>query len=250
MKGEKYKLTNFIEHHNSFSTHTDRKARGGISCFLKSDLLSLVSEINTDTPNHILVRFLNGNTVFSSYIAPINSPYSDPSDFSYVANAFVPIDNKCLVFGGGDLNSRVGDLPHSRPPLNFEYDTNCDEYVNEHGKEVINICNAFSCYVVNNLHSPHKNFSGDYTFLKGNRKAQNDLLLANQPALSTLKNFVIHKEGWNPSDHSPVSVECNMEFTSKSSGLSASKDILTEAIPTISLRPKKVKTLNVDKPSW
>ena len=246
MKGEKYKLTNFTDYHNSFSTHADRKARGGVSCFLKNELVPLVTEVNRDSPDHILVRFSNGNIVFSSYIAPIDSPFCDPTDFTYVANAFVPTDNKCLVFGGGDLNSRIGDLPQERPPPNFMYDTNCDDFINEHGKEVMLICNSFSCFVLNNLHSPSKHFPGDFTFQKSNRKAQNDLLLANLPALSTLKNFVVHKEGWNPSDHSPVSVECQMVFTSASTGLNASKDILTEGASTASPRPKKIQKLDVD----
>ncbi len=163
LKGEKYKLKNFTDYHNAFSIHTDRKARGGVSCFLKCNLLPLVSEVNRDSSDHILLRFSNGNIVFSSYIAPIDSPYCDPTEFSYVANAFVPIDNKCVVFGGGDLNSRVGDLPQTKPPTNFTYTSNCDDYVNEHGKEVMNICNSFSCYVLNNLHSPSKHFPGDFT---------------------------------------------------------------------------------------
>ena len=101
VKGEKYKLDSFSEHHNPFSSHEDRKPRGGVSCFIKNSLLKHIESIDLSFSNHILVRFNNGNIVFSSYIAPVDSPYCDPTEFSYVAIAFVPINNEAIVIGGG-----------------------------------------------------------------------------------------------------------------------------------------------------
>ena len=151
VKGESFKMSNFIDYHNLYSTHADRKPRGRVSCFIKNTLLPFVSEIHKNIPGHIVVRFLNGQVIFSSYIAPADSPYCDPSEFSHVANAFTPLDNECLVFGGGDLNGRVGDLQISSPPNNGRYRSNCDQIVNGHGKEIVGICRSFSCYIVNNL---------------------------------------------------------------------------------------------------
>ena len=222
LKCERYKLPSFVDYHNSYSTHIDRKARGGVSCFIKSLLLPFVSEINKDSSGHIRLHFTNGNIVFCSYIAPVDSPYCDPVDFCNVANAFVPTNSKCTIFGGGDLNGRVGDVPQTAPPPNGMYRSNCDTVVNEHGKEIMNICESFSCYVINNLNIRRKHFDGEFTFRKGNRKSQNDIILANRAAISTINEFTIHKEGWNPSDHAPVSVQCRMTFTKQSMGVTDS----------------------------
>ena len=246
VKGEKFKLLSFNEYHNSFSTDMDRKPRGGVSCFINNSWMDFVEDVDVSSSDHILVRLNNGTIVFSSYVAPADSPYCDPLDFSNVANAFVPASNEIIIFGGGDLNRRVGDTPQLRAPTNGIYRTNCDDQVNEHGREIMNICNSFGCYVVNNLNIGGKIFDGNFTFQKGTRRAQNDVLLANQAALSAIKHFTIHREGWNPSDHYPISSECSMTFTMKSTGLSAAKDILTERVSATVTRARKVKAPDVD----
>ena len=245
VKGEKFKLNSFNEYHNAFSTQDDRKARGGVSCFIKNHLMDFIDTVDKDLSDHIIVRFNNGNVIFSSYIAPIDSPYFDPLDFSHLANAFFPV-RETVVFGGGDLNGRVGNTPNLLPPSNGCYRVNCDDTLNDHGKEIVNICKSFDCYVVNNLNYGNKIFDGNFTFQKGNRKAQNDILLANRAALSSIKNFIVHREGWNPSDHFPISAECRMTFKKDSVGVTASKDILTERVSTSLSRNKRIKTSEVD----
>ena len=245
VKGEKYKLPSFTDYHNPYSDHMDRKPRGGVSCFISNSCVDFVEDVDRSSSDHILIRLTNGTIVFSTYVAPADSPYYDPLDFSNVANAFVPA-RESIIFGGGDLNGRVGDIPRLSPPVNGCYHTNCDGHVNEHGREIMNICDSFGCYVVNNLNMGGKTFDGNFTFRKGSRCAQNDVVLANQVALSFIKQFTIHREGWNPSDHYPISVECTLTFTKKSSGLSAAKDILTERISTNISRAKKIKPVDVD----
>ena len=245
-KQEKYKLASYTEHHNPYSDEKDRKARGGVSCFIKDCMVEYIEEVNKTTAGHISVRFKNGDMVFSTYIAPQDSPFYDPMDFCNVANSFVPIDNKRLVLGGGDLNGRFGDMPRTVCPTNGIYRDNCDPVVNDHGKEIISICKTFSCHVINNLNVPGKVFDGDFTFRKGPRKSQNDTILANKSAISALKKFTIHKMGWNPSDHAPVSVQCAMEFTKESIGLNASKDLLTERVNESIVRPKRINRQDVD----
>ena len=144
------------------------------------------------------------------------------------------------------MNGRISDLPVTLPLINGSYRHNCDVTTNDHGKEIMNICRSFSCFPVNNLDMGQKHFDGDFTFRKGDRKSQNDIVLANQPALSVIRSFTIHKEGWNPSDHAPVSIICPMSFSRKSLGLHASKDILTERVSTSVTRPKRISRLNVD----
>ena len=246
VKGEKYKLTSFVEHHNSYSSNEDKKPRGGISCFIKSELIPFISEIRKDVTGHIRLKFTNGSVVFSSYIAPLDSPYADPMDFTNVANTFYSSDEGSIIFGGGDLNGRVGDVPQTITPFGGLYRKNCDHVLNEHGREIIRICESFSCYVINNLNIHGKQFEGDFTFRKGNRTSQNDIILANKTALTSIISFKIHKDGWNPSDHYPISVKCCMTFTKSSTGLSASKDILTERVKTAVDKPKKICKSDVD----
>ena len=246
VKGERYKLKNFTDFHNPFSDHTDHKPRGGISCFVCSELLPFVSEIKKDAPGHIAITFINGQIIFSSYIAPIDSPYYNPTEFCNVANAFMSSEDNFMVLGGGDLNSRVGDVDTSLTPYSGTYKANCDQIVNGHGTEIMNICRSFSCYVVNNLSLGDKKFDGDFTFSKGGRKAQNDIVLANRLGLAAIKSFTIHKIGWNPSDHTPISIACEITFSREASGLNAAKDILTSSVSSTTTRPKPVRRQNVD----
>ena len=59
--------------------------------------------------------------MFGTYIAPSDSPYYNTTEFSNVANMFIPLNYNRVVFGGGDLNGRVGDITYSLPSKNMEY---------------------------------------------------------------------------------------------------------------------------------
>ena len=97
-------------------------------------------------------------------------------DLCNVANAFVQTDNRRLVLGGSDLSGRICDLPQEVCPANGTYRKNCDLVVNDHGKEIMDICRTFSCHVISNLSMQGKVFDGDFTFRKGARKSQNDII--------------------------------------------------------------------------
>ena len=96
---------------------------------------------------------------------------------------------------------------------------------------MIKICKAFNFFFVNNLIE----FDGDFTFRKGDRKSQNDILITNSNGLSKIESFNIHNTiNWNPSDHSPISVNVVISIIHKNFSSIASGDILTTAgEPTI-----------------
>ena len=58
-----------------------------------------------------------------------------------------------------------------------------------------------------------KRMDGNFTFMKGDRKSQNDLILSNRSGLSVVKSLEIHNTIWNPSDHDPVSVGVELDVT-------------------------------------
>ena len=144
IKGSRFCLPGFISFHNSRSTSDDKKPHGGVSCFLKKSIYHNVRKITKNISEMIIVELIDGHKLFSNYIAPIDSPYSDISAFSKVANMFIPKDSAHVVIGGGDLNARVGDISQ-KLPLNCIYRENVDSNVNEHGKILRNICNSYNC---------------------------------------------------------------------------------------------------------
>ena len=150
------------------------KPRGGVSCFVVPGYLRHIKYIDTKIPDNIIVTFKNGDVVFASYIAPCDSPYSNITDFSNVANVFTSMNENCVVLGGGDMNGRVADIK-TKLPAGMVYRPNVDSVMNDHGKEIIKICKSFKCFIVNNLNFNGKIFDGEFTFYKGGRKSQNDI---------------------------------------------------------------------------
>ena len=70
-KGQYFKLEDFIEYHIAFSTHKEKKPRGGISCFITPSYLQYIEGINTQSPEHIAITFRSGDVVFRAYLIPI-----------------------------------------------------------------------------------------------------------------------------------------------------------------------------------
>ena len=94
------------------------------------------------------------------------------------------------------MNGRVGDRP-ANESNGMVYLPNVDVVVNDHGKEILKICRSFKCFIINNLKFNGKNFKSDFTFYRGNRKSQNDLLLANLAALNSIQTFSVYNNLWN-----------------------------------------------------
>ena len=246
-KNQLFDLNDFAAYHNPYSTVDDAKPRGGVSCFVLPDYLRYIKCVDISSPDHIVVRFKNGDTVFSSYIAPTDSPYFDVTDFSNIANAFSPVDKSRVVFGGGDMNGRVGTMKSSE---GLVYRQNVDNVLNDHGKEILKICKAFKCFIINNLNFNEKIFDGDFTFQKGGRKSQNDIILSNRTALQAIQNFKIHKEVWNPSDHCPVSVTFELKVLKDMFGIVASDDLICDLNEECYKKPKKISTKSVNWDSY
>ena len=120
---------------------------------------------------------MGNHTLFGAYITPRDSIYYEETCFGDLSNVFVPVDSSYAVIGGGDINSRVGDIKVVPLVERAMYRTNPDKEVNANGNILKRVCKNFKCYVVNNLSTLDKYFDGKITFNKGGRKSQVDLCL-------------------------------------------------------------------------
>ena len=90
------------------------------------------------------------------------------------------VNSSHIIIGGGDLNARVGNITQKLPFTNCKYRENADVTVNDYGRILRRICLSGKCYVISKLNIGTKMLDGGFTFQKGNRKSQNDLILTNE----------------------------------------------------------------------
>ena len=248
-KGTRFSIPDFNQYHNPLSDHNDRKPHGGVSCFIKNSMLPHIKKVYKNIQEMIVVEFAGGHKIFGCYIVPRDSPYSNEGDFAKIANMFSPKNCSSVIIGGGDVNSRVGDLK-MRLPGNCSYRKNVDEVINEYGKILSSVCQSERCFVVNNMDIDSISLEGDFTFMKGGRKSQNDLVLSNKSGLSVIKNFRIHNTIWNPSDHKPVSIEIDLDITNNNLAALASNDILSQHNLSDMKKAKKINHEQIDWDSY
>ena len=208
-------------------------------------LITLITAVNKNISETIVVDLFGGHTIFGNYVVPSSSPYFNDSSLTNIANRFQPKNCKRIVIGGGDLNARVGDI-QQRLPANCSYRKNVDEIVNDSGHTIRSICSTYNCFVVNNMNIGSVVCDGDFTFEKGGRKSQNDLVLANKHCLAVIRTFRIHDVSWNPSDHSPVSVTIDIDVTDRNIPVAASLDILYQHGADELKKPRRIHPDGID----
>ena len=193
-KGQKFELENFECVHNPYSDPGVSHPRGAVSCFISEKFKPYILNIDSSSDDLIRVLLRNDHVVFSCYVPPQESLYFNELCFSGVCNMFTPVDRNVCVIGGGDLNTRFGQLSRKMGPDKM-YSVNPDKEVNSHGKTLINICKSYKCYILNNLDFGDKIFDGNFTYRKKDKKSQVDVCLANTAALKHIDNFTIHDSG-------------------------------------------------------
>ena len=249
-KGEVYNIESFQSFHNSYSQPSCDHPRGGISCFIQMKIMKNISKVDIEVENFIILTLKGNHTLFGAYITPSDSLYFDETLFAELGNVFSPMDSNYSVIGGGDLNCRVGRLTVTPPLPQANYRQNPDPETNSHGKTLKRICKSYNYFVLNNLSLQDKVFDGKITYRKGERTSQVDLCLANVTALHVIDNFKILDIGWNPSDHSPVSISFSLPDIDENVAIFASEDINTTASIPARKKPTKVVSDNVNWQSY
>ena len=100
---------------------------------------------------------------------------------------------------------------------------------------------------MNNLSKGNITFDGKFTFHKGDRTAQNDIVIVNKPGLRNLTDFVIFDDlNWNPSDHTPITIKVSVSICRNNIRNLASKDIFTTSGEPELIRRKRINVNNTD----
>ena len=240
-KGQNFLLPGYNFYHNS-NKESHSVNYGGISCFIKYAVLPDISSVNCNFNNHIIVDFKNNFRLFGSYIHPFDSMYFNPETMHQIPLSFKHSER--AVIGGGDYNSRVGDIHYESLLPNQYYRKNPDCTVNSHGKLLIKILRSQNLSLLNNQTLGEKVFHGDFTYDKCGKKSQIDLCIANLPALSYVDAFHIHNIPFNFSDHLPISVKFNYAVHPKFILQEVSADLLTDATTVSSCKPSKLHNID------
>ena len=210
-KGQKFELFDYKAYHNPFSDVLCRQPCGGVSVFIHKSIQEFVEHVDKTHTNHIVVTFKGGHCIFGSYIPPSESIYFCEEFLWDIPFFFTPKDSNKMILGGGDLNSRVGDLRNKNTCI---YKKNPDSETNSNGRSLKQICNKYNIRTLNNLSIDGKVFDGDFTFCKDNRKSQVDLCLSNDCALDSIQAFRIYNLPINFSDYLPISSKLVFDINS------------------------------------
>lgn len=241
---QRFEVPPFVTINNPYNGKS-KKPRGGVSCFIQDNCLPFVKSVDKSTNDMICITLRGGHKVFSNYIPPVDSIFFKDEMFTCIANEFLPGDNGRIVFGGGDMNCRIGNLI-GKPGRCSEYRDNPDAETNSHGRFLNEICRSFNCFPLNNLTHKKKLFDGKFTYYKGNKKSQNDIILGNHKALDCIENFTIHEISFNPSDHFPLVVNCNFSAGVEDHMPKAAADLLTDAAVRSHKPSKKIRSPDVN----
>ena len=239
-KGQKFELSDYKAYHNPFSDALCRQPCGGVSAFIHKSIQEFIEHVDKTThTNHIVITLKGGHRIFGSYIPPSESIYFSEEYLWDLPFFFTPKDSNKIILGGGDLNSRMGDLRNKNSCV---YNENPDSELNSNGRTLKQICNKYDIHTLNNLSVTGKRFDGDFTYYKDNRRSQVDLCLSNVYALDSVKAFQIHKLPFNFSDHAPISAELIFDINSSIPTNYITADLLSNNGDDAGTKPRKVPT--------
>ena len=144
---------------------------------------------------------------FSIYITCEGSTYADPSSFGLLTQQLSECaSRKQVPILGGDFNSRVGALDEIQVDgMNWRYEKNCDKGTNLYGRTYFkDLCRTNKILPINHMKYKNKVFTGDFTYIKSNRKSQIDYCLTNNIGRKHITNFSVLPYSWHLSDHRPL----------------------------------------------
>lgn len=214
---------------------------GGISVYIKSNIVKGTSVIHGESPDFIWVclkksYFQLEDDIFIGfiYISPINSGVSNSQEyqsFELLEKDICKFKSKGKILIMGDLNSRVGSLPDFNvtdddkyTPVPDIYKTDEDDsccnrrnedsfYTNEYGKRLTELCIAAELRILNGR--TLGDLDGKLTCHKWNGSSVVDYGIVQSDIFYTIDYFKVHDFLGHLSDHSFISLGLKCKFKNR-----------------------------------
>ena len=150
---------------------------GGIAVYVENTTATHVFDVNYKTCFiSFRLDYAPSFIFIGTYIQPESSPYFNEGMFCDLNELLLSACEKNLIpIMGGDMNCRYGNLNVTFSSMNILYSENIDENSNHHGRTYgIDLCTSANIFPLNHL--KQKKFSGDFTYLKADKKSQIDFV--------------------------------------------------------------------------
>ena len=183
----------------------EERSRGGIALYVRNHLTKEVCNIMYD---ECFITFkLKESPSFlfiGVYIPPEGSRYEDIGAFARLSILLKDCQKKKITpFIGGDFNSRPGNLKDL--PLQWNYNENSDKNTNSYGETYFHdLCTVGRVMPVNHLIYNGKEFPGNFTYVKSDKRSQIDFVLTSSVGREYVEDYGIIENDWHLSDHRPI----------------------------------------------
>lgn len=165
--------------------------------------------------NHTFFNLEQDVYLCALYIPPHDSPYFDPDLFSNIETDIALFHRKGLIVLAGDFNARTGkendfitdesgkfipggDIP---PPPNLTKRQNFDNIVNDHGKQLLDLCKTCDLRILNGRSKGDT--LGKFTFHSINGISTVDYIIVSHDLFTSVQGFAV-KQPNIFSDHSQI----------------------------------------------
>ena len=168
VKGATLNLPGYTFLSNAYSDVDCTHPRGGVACFIHSDIAGYVTHVDYSFLDQLWISFSNC-VIGVAYIPPYGSKYLDSGAFVKLSEALHKYGSKVKILAG-DLNGRVGDNKFSLLPGVPTVDTvdnplgycrNVDQVTNTNGRKLIDTLSDNNMLIVNDLCVNNICFRGD-----------------------------------------------------------------------------------------
>ena len=215
---------------------------GVIAVYIKVDLaLHAFDTVFNDCYISFRLDFIPQLLFIGAYIQPKNSKYFSVDMYCDLSSFFIlSRERKLIPIMGGDINCRYSNLNILLHKSNLPYAENVDTSSNNHGLIYgTDLCVGGDIFPINHLLYRNKEFPGDFTYLKGDKKSQIDFAYTCKHALEYITKFEIHKENWHISDHRSIAITMSApKYISCANMLRRAKDVNYEFDPLLFI-PKR-----------
>ena len=198
------------------------RSSGGLLLYIKENLFNHVKILKSSAysiwleVNKNVFTNLDQNLIISAqYIPPVNSKYYDQNSLDTLRSDIVKFcDDNTPTILIGDFNSRTGNIPDNLEmdpnfyqsglqPTEFRPRENCDEAVNQQGKNLVNSLIGKNMRILNGRTSGDS--VGNFTTFKNGNTSVNDYGIVSDNYFSEIDNFFVLPQRVY-SDHAEVVV--------------------------------------------